>query len=512
MKAAFIYPGHENLGLEYLSAFLKKNGHKTKLFFDPVLFNDHKNYNPILAEKLDFSEDIVNRLFKYQPDVVGFSVISTYYLWALKLARKIKQACEVPIVFGGIHPTSVPENVLLEPCVDFVVVGEGEAAFADLLKAIENKNKKFEIPNIWYKNDSCIVKNDVRCLQQNLDELPFPDKELFYNEVCFCDDYTIITGRGCPYSCSFCNSSLIKDIYKGKGNTVRKRSVGNVIEELTFALDRYNPKMVVFDDELLTYDKKWLDEFSREYKRRINKLSFCWVHPLNIDDDIITCLKRLNCYNVHMGIQTLNPRTRKKNLNRYYSNTEIVKAITLLQKSRIRSIVEYIVGLPGDTKEDYIDIIRFHSQHKVQAVNLYNLQCFPKTKIIEKMGLSKESIEKINNGLNFIPYEIFTSNNELSIYNDAVALLPAFPARWAVFLLEKKKYKLIKFLARFFSGYEYFSFLSNPLEGIRRFYLAGGIFINRKIFSLRYYIYIPRILFIKIKSVFSNFAKKIKKA
>jgi hypothetical protein len=169
------------------------------------------------------------------------------------------------------------------------------------------------------------------------------------------------------------------------------------------------------------------------------------------------------------------------------------------------------VGLPQDTQKDYIDIIRFHSQHKAQSVNLYNLQFFPKTKITEKMGLSKESIDKINNGLNFTPYEIFKSDNKLSVYSDAVALLPAFPARWVVFLLEKRKYKLIKFLAKFFSGYDYFSFLSNPLEGIRRFYLAGGIFINRKIFSLRYYTYIPRILFIKIKSVFSNFAKKIKK-
>ncbi len=508
MKIALVYPGHESLGLEYLSAVLKQNGHQTRLFFDPVLFNDDMRRDPVLAGKFDYSDEIVERLGRYRPDVVGFSVLSTYYPWALNLAGKIKRAYALPVVFGGIHPTAVPEYVLRQPCIDFVVAGEGEGAFPDLLRALEDKKKNFSIDNVWYRNNGRIVSNPLRPLLHDLDELPFPDKDLFYDEVCRSDDYSIMTGRGCPNSCSFCNSSFIKDIYRGKGTVLRKRSVGNVIEELRLALDKYDPRMIVFDDELLTYDRKWLREFSREYEKKINRLSFCWVSPPSLDDETIGSLKRLNCYHVHMGIQTFNRRTREAVLNRYSTNEQTAKAISLLQKNKIRCTTEHILGLPQDTADDYLEMVRFYSRNRVQMINVYNLQYFPKTKIIEKMNLPAEKIEKINQALDFAPFEIFRPDNDFFIYKAAVSLLPVLPGSWVRFLLDKKMYRTVKFLAGLCSGFDYFSVFCNPAEGIRRFYLAGGFFIGRKVSSQRYHKYIPRILFSRLGEFFSPRKKR----
>ena len=127
MKIAFVYPAFENLGIEYISAMLKKYGHETFLLFDPQLFNDLFLKMKFISKIFDYQDEIVKSIEKRRPQPVAFSVVSDNFNCACSYAEKIKRKFpNIIIAFGGPHITAVPENVLSNWFVDFVISGEGE--------------------------------------------------------------------------------------------------------------------------------------------------------------------------------------------------------------------------------------------------------------------------------------------------------------------------------------------------------------------------------------------------
>ncbi|HQO59180.1 MAG TPA: cobalamin-dependent protein, partial [Candidatus Omnitrophota bacterium] len=160
MKVAFINDSCERLGVEYISAVLKQHGHTVKLFADPQLFNDENFTIAPLAGFFDQQEELLVRVREFQPDLVAFSVVTDFYQWACRLARRVKAVMDVPVLFGGIHATSVPEKVLQQDCVDMVCRGEGEFALLDLVNNMEKGRRDYAIPNIWFKKNGAIIRND----------------------------------------------------------------------------------------------------------------------------------------------------------------------------------------------------------------------------------------------------------------------------------------------------------------------------------------------------------------
>jgi len=335
MKVLFVHPESECLGIEYLSAVLKQAGHKTDLVFDPMLFMDQLFRIKILHKVFDYKKIIIKEIIKKKPEAVCFSVVSSNYRWACKTAKEIKKKLNVPIIFGGIHPTSVPEVVIKNDYVDYVVVGEGEYALLNLVNVIESGNPTHKINNVWSKHRRMVIKNSPRELISNLDTIPFPDKEIFKGIIPrFFDMYTTITSRGCPHSCSYCNNSFMKKFYQGKGKYLRRRSVDNVIEELSQAKATGFNK-VIFHDETFNHDTVWLREFSKKYKKEINLPFFCWISPTNINKEVVRLLKSAGCRSVEMGVQTHNKEIAKKTLKRYCSRSETENAIRLLKEENL---------------------------------------------------------------------------------------------------------------------------------------------------------------------------------
>lgn len=447
MRVIFIYPETEYLGIEYLSAVLKEHGHITDLVLDPCLFNESVLYIPTLSKIFSYKKSVIKQIVKSKPDLVAFSVISDRYGWACELASQIKSRISVPVVFGGIHPTSVPEIVIKNNFVDFAIVGEGEYALLDLVHALEKKDKDYPIPNVWYKKNGQIIKNDLRPLIQNLDEIPFPDKELFYREPPFkySPSYSIITARGCPCTCSYCNNDFLKLLYKNKGRYLRRRSVGNVIEELKIAKYKYKKSNIVFDDELFTYDLKWLKDFSIQYKREVDLPSFCWIHPKSVNEEIVSYLKLISCNEVEMGVQTLNLRTQKEILNRpIVSEEQIKKTINLLKASDILITTDNIIGLPGENDEDYIKLLKFYNETRPGRVRIFYLRYYPKTSIIDKSNLDKEKVREIESGLEGRPFTIkgHVFNKTLAKFRLAFLLIHLAPKKLVDFIIDKKIFKL----------------------------------------------------------------------
>jgi len=307
MKIVFCCAEDETPGVCYLSAFLKKHHHQIDLVFDPKQFDRAYIRSSRLANffRREREKDNLEKIAKIKPDLIGFSCTTAHYQWALGFARKVKRKFpEVPIIFGGVHPTLVPELVIKESCIDFVCVGEGEEPLAELLQAIEEEKKDFKIDNIWYKKGKKIYRNPLRHLNQNLDSLPFVDKELFRGYLprhYFTHSY-FFTGRGCPFSCSYCGNERMKKIFQRKGIWVRRLSPKRAVEELVFIKKNYGAQYILFEDDIFALDISWLKKFIPLYKKKVNLPFTCFGHTHSFTPEIARLLKNSGCNLLWFGM------------------------------------------------------------------------------------------------------------------------------------------------------------------------------------------------------------------
>ena len=459
MKIIFVHCGREHLGIEYLSAVLKANGHETALAFDPGLFSKEDNVFSSLALEKFFSrkKSVIEAIIDYNADLVVFSVYTTTYQWALDIAKKIRNKIKGKIVFGGIHATLMPEEVIKNDVVDFVVVGEGEYPLLELAANLAKGSFVRDIRNIWLKENGSIVRNSMREPIQDLDLLPLPDKDLFAKHVRFKDDYMILTSRGCPFSCSYCCESFLNGIYQNK--YFRRRSIHSVLNELRTMKKRYNFKEVMFFDSILFTDKIWLQDLLAGFKKEIDVPFRCTGHVACFDEEIANMLKEGGCYCIDFGVQSFNQELRNNLLNRNETNSCIDKAFYLCDKIKMRYDIDIMFGLPGEREEDFINAVGVFLKHSfINRVKCYNLSYYPGLSIMEKAYknniLNNDDIKRINSGLiNDWFHSDFLKNKEAKRMNlnfrnlfKIVALLP----HWITGkIIKNKTYRIFYLMPQF---------------------------------------------------------------
>ena len=395
MKVVFVNCGAEGLGVQYLSAALKQEGHQTSLVFDPTLFDDKVFLNiPFLAKVFNYTNEVAEDVIKEKPDLVAISIVTDTYQWAVKVAKDIKKKCSVPIIAGGTHPTIVPEEVIRNKCFDMLCIGEGEQAIVEVANALEKGKSIYGISNIWARKGSRVVKNAPRSLIRDLNKLAFPDRTIYEPYLNPKDDYLAMSGRGCIYNCSYCFNNAMKKIYRGKGTYLRRRSPENFVEELVLANQKYDFKILKIYDDIFTYDVSWLERFAKLYKKKVGKPYFCLGHPRFLGEKAVKLLKQSNCCWVQIGIESTNQQTRKVSCERPETNEEINEMIRVLDKHKLPYELDHIFGLPGDREEDYVFATRFYKKCKsLLKVNTNILSYIPNTEVVEK-GLSAKKINK----------------------------------------------------------------------------------------------------------------------
>lgn len=406
MKILFIYNGAENIGIEYLSSYLKSKGHKTRLLFDPAVFSGNQLIdNKFLAKIFSVDELIVKKAILYKPDLIAFSTFTGNYQWCLKMANDLKKQSTIPIVFGGVHTTAVPQEVLKNSCVDYVIIGEAEEALIELMENLGRKNKKnlLKMPNLGYRIGEKIVINSPRPYIRDLNSLPFPDKSLFYDKVPLLQhNYLVITSRGCPFDCTYCSNNMSHALYCNEVNHLRRRNPQNVIEELKWAKKKYNIKLVSFIDDVFTSSKKWLEEFIPLYKKEIGIPFFCSVHPNTVSEDIVNLLKSGGCWFITMGVQSASERIRKDIFHRHCSNSKMLESVSYIKKAGIIISLDNIFGAPTEKEKDLKMGLDFYNQAKPDRLITFWLTYYPNTQIIETAKkhhyLSDKDIDDINNG------------------------------------------------------------------------------------------------------------------
>lgn len=467
MKITFVYCVFENLGVEWLSAYLKRHGYQTELVFDPRLFDFASklySFRP-LGKLFNIRKKLLRRILISNPDLLCFSVVSADYQWALDFAQDIKRVTNVPIVFGGIHPTAVPEHVLANEEVDYVIVGEGEGALLDLVRGLEKGDVDPSTPNLWLRVDGKIIGNKPRPLIENLDDLPFPDKEMFYHlGPPFDIGHMAMARRGCHGSCSYCCNSLRRKIYFADeyGNRyrtapgfLRRRSVGHMLAEIKWAREKFGIRLIRFNDDDFAESEEWLEEYRDKAKGDLKIPYKCFVNASSINERTAKLLEESGCKQVQMGVQSLNPKISAF-IHRIPNNRDIERAIECFEKTSITLLTDNMFGIPGEEEDDYLNLIRFYLEHPVDFLNVYWLIYFPRTEMVEQaeqLGvLDKNKIRNmelnpyggdINRRTRLHSANLLRMKNLCEIYN-------YFPRPVIRFIMEHKLYKLLPPLNLFF--------------------------------------------------------------
>jgi len=402
LKILFYYRGAESFGIESLSAVLKRAGHTTDLLFDPGLDNFFY-FSFGIFRKLNVPRRLVEKAKRFSPDIIAFSAITNIYPYAREIAALLKSETNAFSLIGGIHATVLAETVLNETCFDTVCRGEGEDALLELANNLEQGKDITGIHNLWVRDENGVIhKNAVDPPMENLDELPFADKDLFYRNGAFWGSVSIMTARGCPYHCTYCVNSFYNMMYGGHGNRVRRRSVQNVIDELKVCKDKYRPRAVNFLDDTFTSSTEWLEDFAPVYATEVRLPFSCNVHPASVNGRNIKILKDAGCASISMGVQSGNSELRGRLMRRTGSNAQIIEAGRLIREAGIHLETEFIFGLPEETPEMMLESVALNRAIRPNDVSTFLFYPFPGTAMadycVRKGLLDEDSLEKIHNG------------------------------------------------------------------------------------------------------------------
>ena len=331
------------LGTLYLTSVLEKNGY-TVDFRDYQL---NKFENP-------YSIDSFLSFLKGSAKVIGIGcMFNLMPLVLLSLEKLKKDSPEKVVILGGPGPSGVPERILENfPSVNIIVRGEGEKTIVELMDSLDGELSN--VRGICYRKEDRVIINAPQKRIENLDEVPFPA----YHRIDF-QDYTrvgIMTSRGCPYHCTFCEVAPLW------GNLNYKRSVQNVLDELKVLRYKYKIKRICMNDDLFVLSKKRTLQFCRELREEDIDLHWDCLGRIDLmDEEIMDALSRSGCDGIQYGIESGNDAILKK-INKGFTMAEAERVINKSTKYFDHVVCTFIWGFPFETMEDFYHTLFFISK------------------------------------------------------------------------------------------------------------------------------------------------------
>jgi anaerobic magnesium-protoporphyrin IX monomethyl ester cyclase len=403
MRVLFYYRGVESLGVGYLMSALKRAGHEIDLIFDPGL-DDNLFLRVPFLKRLNGEQALLERAKAFAPDLICVSILTSIYPFAKEWCHKLKQVLDAPIVAGGAHVQALPDYVLSDPNVDIVCVGEGEQPLVELANRLERGEDISNIPSLWVKAaDGSVRKNPLAPLDEELDAIAFPEKDLWYEYGAFHDNLEVFTGRGCPFRCTFCNIHFQRDSYrKAGGRFLRKRSVANVMEELRQNLHLYDPKMVSIHDDNFTTNKSYVLEFCEAYRREVNLPWYCFGYPTTFSPELTGAMAAANCRTIFMGVDSGSESVRRDLMSRPMKNELIQDAARMVQEAGVGLQISCIYGCPTETEEQMFETLDMVTRIRPTQCSSYVFYPLPRTRLhdysIEQGLLDEEGQQMVREG------------------------------------------------------------------------------------------------------------------
>jgi len=425
-----LHPEVFSIGFRSLSSCLKRAGHEVSL----ILLPGDDLYKPKGQRYLgDYAPPILDSIIDLCRDsgLIGISLLTNYFLPAKTLTKALQAKLDVPVLWGGPHPTAQPEECL--EYADMVCLGEGEEALLDLATGISSGQAYDRTPNIWLRRGNEIVRNNPRPLIQDIDTLSFPDCDLLgqyildNGKIRTLDSkllkrhsiyhaaaktgvtYFILSSRGCNHKCSYCANDMWRCMYAGQ-SWLRWRSIESICDEVDYAIERIPDIEAVYfvDDNFAAMNVKRMQKFLRTYVSRVGLPFSLNLSPEFADSQRLDMLVRAGTYKISMGIQSASER-----ILRMYKRPVSIKvsqeAVKRLEHARPlmikpRSVkYHFIVDNPYESVEDKIATLKFildmPRMPRRESVLCFSLVPYPGTGVYKMMredGLIFDQVSQIH--------------------------------------------------------------------------------------------------------------------
>jgi anaerobic magnesium-protoporphyrin IX monomethyl ester cyclase len=378
----------------------------------------------LLRYGLPFSE-IEARIREFGPDLVGVSCIfSSQFRNVIEVCRAAKRvSSDILTVTGGTHPTFLAEECLKDKSLDMVVRGEGEFCLREVVEGLGDRGRLEEIDGLAFKDEQGNIRiNPFRVPYQDIDEIPFPARDMFpverYDEISLPMGIvyrqrpfmSLITSRGCPYRCTFCSSTNFW------GNRYRVRSPGNVLSEMELLVRDFGIKEFKFFDDNLTSNKARAKEIFRGMIER--GFDVTWntpngIHVISLDDDMLDLMKQSGCYELTLAVESGDPYVLKNIIKKPTDLSQVEDAAERIRRKGIGSYGFFIIGFPGETKDQIRNTLDFASRLKLNRISTFIANPLPGTELYE-MALSKGYI---SGGYSFDDIDYFEGRFDTEEWN-----------------------------------------------------------------------------------------------
>jgi anaerobic magnesium-protoporphyrin IX monomethyl ester cyclase len=379
------------LGLCYIASILEKNGHKIKILERRRIIDRRRRTEKNLR-RLD--EETYKQIRAFSPEYVGITATTPLIMDAYRVAKITKRVnSNIKVMIGGPHPTAEPIRTL-QDCkeIDVVCIGEGEFTFLEFVES----HSFDKIQGIAYRDNGKVVFTEQRDFCQNIDSLSFPARHLLDRNHYFSPQSTTIRGnyligttilaaRGCPYKCTFCQSSHLSKI--AKGEYVRFHSPEFVIEEIKSLIKNYRIQGILFAEDTFSLKKSNVYNICELLAKEGISKKIKWAVNLRVDivdTELLKLMKRAGCVQVIYGCESGSQNT----LDRLQKKTTVeqnYRAVELTKRAGLCCEVNVMVGLPGETEVDFLKTIEFLKRAKPDRIVKGKLYPLPGTSIYEEL-------------------------------------------------------------------------------------------------------------------------------
>jgi len=395
---------HLPLGIAYLAGFMRNWVEVLVLDAAVLGYNHDDKIRPGFRRYGLSFDEIERRIAEIKPDLVGVSCIfSSQFQNTLEVARRAKKIDPgIITVTGGSHPTFLSRECLEQDGIDFLARGEGEFTLRELCEAISKGQGPETVPGLAWREDGAYKESAFRPPHKDLDELPFPARELFplkeYDRISqpmgivfkrrpFMN---MITSRGCPYRCTFCSSTNFW------GNKYRTRSPENVLLEMEELVKKYGVREFKFFDDNLSANTKRAKEIFQGMIDR--KLDVTWntpngVHVANIDEEMLDLMKQSGCYELTLAVESGDPDVLRDIIHKPTDLDQVKAAARLMRRKGIGTYGFFIIGFPGETRQQVQNTLKFASDLDIDRISCFIANPLPGTEIL-RVCREKGYIEK----------------------------------------------------------------------------------------------------------------------
>jgi radical SAM superfamily enzyme YgiQ (UPF0313 family) len=361
---------NESLGLCDLSAQLQQSGAVTRLFL--------RREEPNLVRRL---REFAPRLTVVPCDLLGHNS-------ALSLARLAKRTLgdATTTLLGGTHPTFF-SNVVRQEGVDVAFAGEAEGVVVDVLAALRDGRDPRDISNLVFRANGGCQRNPLRPVLQNLDEMPLPDRELYYRYP-FMSSFPakkFATSRGCGNSCGYCFNPSYRALLKEGAHFVRRKSPERVVREIAEVRRRHRLEVVHFSDDLFSSGAAWTEQFTETYRDKVGIPFSCNTVASTLDEQTVRRFKDAGCRILAIGVEVADDRVRQEALNKPVSRDDINRAAALIKAAGIKLVTFNILGVPWIPPDGDLDALELNQRLGVDHTRVTELVPFPVSRVATRL-------------------------------------------------------------------------------------------------------------------------------